>query len=268
MSTEQIEHAERMERKVQGLVDWMKARGAEAHAKGAVFGVSGGIDSALVVALAKRAWPDTCLGLVLPCHSLTEDLKDALEVLKVYDCPHRVLDLSDTYDTLMRSMAADGGAEGTSDTLGGSATRSADVVRLANANLKPRLRMLTLYYHANLLNYMVLGTSNRAEMYIGYSTKYGDGGVDIQPLGSLTKSEVREMSRYLGVPPGIVGKPPSAGLWEGQTDEDEMGMTYKDIDAYLQGQEVPEEVKRKIESRHKASEHKRRTPPIPDMQDH
>lgn len=257
MSTERMEHAERLERKVQGLVDWMKQQGAEAHAKGAVFGVSGGIDSALVVALAKRAWPDTCLGLVLPCHSLPEDLKDALEVLKIYDCPHRVLDLSDTYDTLMRSLPADGLAAG-----------SAHVVRLAKANLKPRLRMLTLYYHANLLNYMVLGTGNRAEIYIGYSTKYGDGGVDIQPLGSLTKGEVREMSRYLGVPPGIVGKPPSAGLWEGQTDEDEMGMTYKDIDAYLQGQEVPEEVKRKIESRHRASEHKRRTPPIPDMQDY
>ena len=240
---------EALERKVSRLVDWMKERGSEAHARGAVFGVSGGIDSALLLALAKRAWPDTCLGLVLPCHSLVQDMADALELLDLYHCPYRVQDLSDTYDTLLRSLPQEG---------------NADCLRLARANLKPRLRMVTLYYHANLYNYMVVGTGNKDEIYVGYSTKYGDGGVDIQPLGALTKGEVRELARYLGVPPRIVGKPPSAGLWEGQTDEGEMGMTYKDIDAYLQGQEVPEDVKRKIEGRHKTSEHKRRTPPIPD----
>ncbi|MGE5578500.1 MAG: NAD(+) synthase [Bacillota bacterium] len=242
---------EAMERKVQFLVEWMKERGAEARAKGAIFGVSGGIDSALVLALAKRAWPQNCLGLVLPCHSLQEDVDDALDILKQYECPYRVLDLSDTYETLLRSLPSEGPEE---------------CLRLARANLKPRLRMLTLYYHANLLNYMVVGTGNRDEIYVGYSTKYGDGGVDIQPLGALTKGEVRELARYLGVPPRIVGKPPSAGLWEGQTDEEEMGITYRDIDAYLQGQEVPEEVRLKIERRHRTSEHKRRTPPIPEME--
>jgi len=240
-----------MERKVQSLVEWMKERGAEARTQGAVFGVSGGLDSAVVLALSKRAWPDNCLGLVLPCHSLQEDIDDALDALKKFDCPYKVIDLTETYETLLRSLPGEG---------------PEDCLRLARANLKPRLRMTTLYYHANLLNYLVVGTGNRDEIYVGYSTKYGDSGVDIQPLGALTKGEVRELARYLGVPPRIVGKPPSAGLWKGQTDEGEMGITYKDLDAYLLGQEVPEEVRLKIERRHLSSEHKRRTPPIPEME--
>lgn len=242
---------EMLERKASRLVDWMKRRGAEARAKGAVFGVSGGVDSALVLALAKRAWPDNCLGLVMPCHSLPQDGADALELLEAFRCPYRVHDLGDAYDVLLRSLPQEGSSQN---------------FRLAKANLKPRLRMIVLYYYANLLDYMVVGTGNKDEMYVGYSTKYGDGGVDIQPLGALTKGEVCQLARYLGVPPQIVGKPPSAGLWEGQTDEEEMGLTYRDIDAFLQGQEVPEEVRLKIESRHRSSEHKRRTPPIPDLE--
>lgn len=238
-----------MERRVHLLVEWMKERGLEARTRGAVFGVSGGVDSALVLTLSKRAWPDDCLGLILPCHSLPDDRKDALELLHLFGCPYRESDLSEAYDALLRTLPE----------------TDSDGLRLAKANLKPRLRMIANYYYANLYNYLVVGTGNRDEIHVGYSTKYGDGGVDIQPLGNLTKGEVREMARYLGVPPRIVGKPPSAGLWEGQTDEEEMGLTYRDIDAYLQGQEVPGDVKEKIERRHKSSEHKRRTPPIPNL---
>ncbi len=238
-----------LERKAKSLVEWLKLQGDAAGAKGAVLGVSGGVDSALVLALAMRAWPDSCLGLVLPCHSIPKDCEDAVSLLEQFKCQYAVLDLSEAYDAFTRALPA----EDTPNLV------------LARANIKPRLRMVALYYYANLHNYLVLGTGNRDEIHVGYSTKYGDGGVDVQPLGSLTKVEVRELARYLGVPPGIVEKPPSAGLWEGQTDEAEMGLMYKDIDAYLLGLPVPEYIRRKIEARHASSGHKRRTPPIPKL---
>lgn len=185
-----------MERKVGSLVDWMRQKGAEAHARGAVFGVSGGVDSALVLALSKKAWPLDCLGLVLPCHSIAQDAEDALVLLDLFQCPHCVQDLTQTYDTLAGTLPQEGQGDR----------------HLALANLKSRLRMAALYYYANLHNYIVIGTGNRDEIYVGYSTKYGDSGVDIQPLGGLTKGQVREMAHYLGVPDRIVGKPPSGGL--------------------------------------------------------
>jgi len=236
------------------LVEWIRDRAREAGARGGVFGVSGGIDSALVLALAKRAFGSECLALILPCHSVQEDVDDALELVRLFDCPHKVVDLSPAYDALLASLRFAGGECG-----------SGSVTALAEANLKPRLRMAAWYYYANLMNYLVLGGSNRAEIYVGYSTKYGDTGVDIMPLGHLTKSEVREMAAHLGVPKRIVERTPSAGLWKGQTDEDEMGITYRDLDNYLFGKPVPDDVRAKIERRHRNSEHKRRMPPVPDV---
>jgi len=236
-----------IDERVARLVDWMREMGSEARARGGVFGISGGVDSALVLALSKRAWPDSSLGLVLPCHSQPEDAEDAFYLLDLFQCPHEVVDLTETYDTLVKVLPSLDMPE----------------LKLARANLKVRLRMATWYHFANLLSYIVVGTGNRDEVYVGYCTKYGDAGVDIMPLAGLTKGEVREMARHLGVPGRIVDKAPTAGLWKGQTDEGEMGLLYKDIDAYLLGREVPQEVAEKIESRHRASEHKRRTPPFP-----
>ena len=134
--------------------------------------------------------------------------------------------------------------------------------RLATANLKPRLRMTTLYAFANQLDYRVLGTGNRSELAVGYFTKYGDGGADFLPLGDLVKGEVRDLARYLGVPERIVTKPPSAGLWADQTDEAEMGLTYEELDAYLLTSEASPAVKAKVDAMHAASEHKRALPRI------
>jgi len=237
-----------LEEKVRFLVSWMRDRSNEAKAKGGVFGVSGGVDSALVLALAKLAWGDNCLGVVMPCHSISEDVEDALHLLQLFSCPHKLIDLSPVYDLLLETLS--GGHQSTP---------------LAQANLKPRLRMVTLYYYANLMNYIVVGTGNKDELFVGYFTKYGDGGVDILPLGDLTKTEVREMAKYLGVPVRIADKPPSAGLWKGQTDEAEMEILYRDLDKYLMGEPVPLEVKQKIERRHKMTTHKRRLPPIPKI---
>ena len=133
--------------------------------------------------------------------------------------------------------------------------------KLASANIKPRLRMITVYAIAQTLGYLVCGTGNKDEVTIGYFTKYGDGGSDFMPLADLTKGEVREIARVLNIPSVVIDKPPSAGLWEGQTDEQEMGLTYDVLDAYVSGQPVSERDAREIECRIRASEHKRSMPP-------
>ena len=125
--------------------------------------------------------------------------------------------------------------------------------------------MASLYYHANRLNYMVVGASNRSELSTGYFTKWGDGGVDIMPIGNLVKKQVVELARYLGIPEEIIKKPPSAGLWQGQTDEGEMGLTYQDLDNYLTIGRATAEIKNKIETMMAKAQHKRIMPPIPDF---
>jgi NAD+ synthase len=138
--------------------------------------------------------------------------------------------------------------------------------RVPLANMKPRLRMTTLYYFANTLNYLVAGTGNRSELAIGYFTKYGDGGCDLLPIGRLVKREVRAMAADLKVPRAIIDRTPSAGLWLGQTDEEEMGFTYADLERYLDegAQGVSPALAMKIERLMRASEHKRALPPMPD----
>jgi len=123
--------------------------------------------------------------------------------------------------------------------------------------------MSTLYYFANRLRYLVVGTGNRSEIAVGYSTKYGDAGADILPLGNLLKSRVRELASYLSIPNGIIEKTPSAGLWAGQTDEGEMGLSYEELDRYLASGEATDEIRRKVDAMARASAHKRAAPPVP-----
>ena len=147
-----------------------------------------------------------------------------------------------------------------------AAAGSADIKsRVPVANVKPRLRMATLYFVANSLNYLVAGTGNRAELTIGYFTKYGDGGVDVLPIGDLLKSEVRALARELGVPQPILDKAPSAGLWLGQTDEEEMGFTYAELERYLTGgpDAVAPALALRLERMIRATDHKRTMAPTP-----
>ena len=130
------------------------------------------------------------------------------------------------------------------------------------ANIKPRLRMTMLYYEGGLNKYLVVGTSNKSELVIGYYTKYGDGGVDIEPIGNLVKSQVLELARYLQIPEIIINKTPTAGLWEGQTDELEMGVTYRELDHYILNGCASDSAKSRIEKLIKVSEHKRHMPPV------
>ena len=230
------------------LTDWIRAEVTAGGGRGAVFGLSGGIDSAVVATLAKQAFPHHTLGVLMPCHSDPRDAEDGALVAHHFDVPSATVDLAPVYDLLLLQLA------GSSTDLPQS--------RLATANLKPRLRMTTLFAFANQLGYRVLGTGNRSELAVGYFTKYGDGGVDLLPLGSLVKSEVRDLARSLGVPERIITKPPSAGLWADQTDEAEMGLTYEELDAYLLTSAASPAVKAKVDAINAAGEHKRALPRI------
>lgn len=230
------------------ISNWIREQVRRAGVGGTVFGLSGGVDSAVVAALCKEATGEDTLGLIMPCHSLDEDITHARLLADTFQVKTLTVDLSPVFDSL-KAMLPEGN-------------------QLAYANLKPRLRMMTLYYFANLNHYLVIGTGNKSEISVGYFTKYGDGGVDILPLGDFLKSEVRELARSLKVPRVIIDKPPSAGLWAGQTDESEMGVTYEEIDNYLKGLEekttsnLTSQVKNKINAMMMASEHKRTPIPI------
>ena len=187
------------------------------------------------------------------------DEEDARLVAATFGIPIARVDLTATFDALSEALTT--GIKGL--------PHHVDVLdikqQLPDANIKPRLRMASLYFIANSLNYLVAGTGNRSELLLGYFTKYGDGGVDLLPLGRLLKSEVRAMSAEVGVPARIIDKPPTAGLWMGQTDEEEMGFSYETLEKYLHHgpSAVPPEIAQRIDRLQKASEHKRRLPPMP-----
>lgn len=237
-----------MEKLAIKLVAWIQERVGDASCKGIVLGLSGGLDSAVLGVLCKKAFPDNVLGIMMPCHSVPGDEEHAAMLAEKFGIPTKTIVLDGVYDTFLRVLPDFQPEERAGN--------------LARANLKARLRMVTLYHAANQLGYLVGGSGNRSELTIGYFTKFGDSGVDILPLGNLVKGEVRELARYLGVPDEIIDKPPSAGLWEGQTDEQEMGFTYEALDRYILTGEAPGELKVIFEARKHASAHKGETPPI------
>lgn len=238
-----------MEKIVNDIVEWMQQEVNKARAKGLLVGVSGGLDSAVVAYLIKRAYPSASLGVIMPLQSNPNDITDAQQVVEQCQINHLQIDLSTTHDILYSHIQTEIEKKEHITNLNNH--------RLADANLRARLRMSTLYTIATHYNYLVVGTDNASEWYTGYFTKYGDGGVDLLPIVSFTKGEVREMAEYLGVPHHVIYKRPSADLWEGQTDETEMGTTYDKIDAYLKGQDIPTKDREIIEQMHQRTEHKR-----------
>jgi NAD+ synthase len=228
------------------IISWIRQQVGVAGARGVVLGLSGGVDSSVAASLCVQALgKNRVLGLFMPCHSHAQDLRDARLIAKKLGIKTRLIDLTAAYEALLRSLPAAG--------------------KLAQANLRPRLRMLTLYYFANELDYLVCGTGNKSELMAGYFTKYGDGGADILPIADLLKKDVIKLARALGVARHIIGKPPTAGLWPGQTDEGEMGITYDQLDDILERLEqkrkqiaVPALVN-KVRAMIKRSEHKRKS---------
>ncbi|MBN2053208.1 NAD+ synthase [Candidatus Woesearchaeota archaeon] len=244
--------AQEMEKQI---VAWIKKQVQDAGCKGVIFGMSGGIDSAVVGALCKKAFPDNVMALYLPCFSNPTDVEHAKLATKAFNIPAKEIELSPVFSAFYKALE---GKE-----------YDKKEKSMAIANLKPRLRMCSLYYYANKLNYMVVGTGNKSEATVGYFTKYGDGGVDLLPIADLLKKDVRKLAKHLRVPQPIIDKAPTAGLWDGQTDEGEMGLSYEELDSIIELMEkkkpfkgiAPEKVD-KVKRMNAISEHKRRTAPI------
>ena len=247
-----------MSDRAERIAKWLRARVEGAGARGFVFGLSGGIDSAVVARVCQIASPQRVLGVLLPCYSHSQDEEDARLVASTFSIPVVRVDLGSTFDALTGSLHS--AIKGLPTHVGVLDIKQ----QMPEANVKPRLRMTALYFIANALNYLVAGTGNRSELSLGYFTKYGDGGVDLLPIGGLLKSEVRALGRELGVPDRVIDKPPTAGLWVGQTDEAEMGFTYDALETFLRNgpSAVDPAIGTRIERLQKVSEHKRGLPPI------
>lgn len=242
------------ERVAERIIDFIRGQVKFANASGVVIGVSGGIDSAVVAVLCVRAvGKENVLATIMPEKGITaeEDVVDAINLARSLGIEFKVIEIRDIVEMLLAKL--------------GNGNKNAEI------NLKPRIRMLINYYYANSLNRLVVGTGNKSEISIGYFTKFGDGGVDIQPIGDLYKTEVFEFARFLGVPEKIIRKKPTAGLWVGQTDEGEIGLSYVELDAILR--EIERGIVRDDENFQRVlrlvrnSEHKRKMPPIAKVRD-
>lgn len=233
------------------IITWIRESVTTAGCTGVVIGMSGGIDSSVVSVLCKYAFPDTILGVILPCYSNDTDQEHAKNVAEQFSIPVKVVDLNEIYSAFIKNVSCD--------------CKETETKKIADANIKPRLRMAVLYYYANLFNCVVVGATNKSELEIGYFTKYGDGGVDLMPIGMLVKDQVRQLAAYLGIPQEIIDKTPSAGLWDGQTDEEEMGLTYKELDRYILTGECDNSIKSKIDMLAGRGYHKKSLPIIPSF---
>lgn len=239
-----------IEKEVDLITKWIKDYVESTHADGVVVGNSGGKDCATVIALATKALgKDKVLAISMPCNSNEEDYNDAKLVSDKFGVQLLKIDLTNTYELFEKTV----------NNIITPKEEWRD--REAKINTKPRLRMTTLYYIAQNLNYLVIGTGNKCEATVGYTTKWGDNASDFNPIGEFTVAEVFEIARYLGVPEKIINKAPSDGLGK-QTDEEKLGVTYKQIAEYIETGTTEEKALEIIKRKEKASEHKRKPIPI------
>lgn len=234
----------------ENAIKWIKEYVEKTGAKGVVVGNSGGKDSATVIAMATKALgKEKVLTIAMPCNSIIEDLEDAKLVSKTFDVKLLEVDLTDSYNTLECSI---------------NKTISNIEIELnseAKVNIKPRMRMLTLYGIAQSLEYLVIGTGNLCERMVGYTTKWGDSASDFNPIANFTVDEVLAIGEYLGVPDKIIHKAPADGLG-GLTDEEKMGISYKQIAEYIETGKTEIDAMKIIERKNKNSKHKRSLVPF------
>jgi len=243
------------------ITDFLKTYVKQSGAKGIVLGLSGGIDSAVTALLCTRAiGSKKVMCLFLPDTTTpTNDRNHYQQFIKEFNIQSEELNISTIVQHFSKTL-----------------NNTSNVID--QANLKARIRMTMLYHYTNCTNTLVCGTSNKSELLVGYFTKYGDGGVDIFPLGDLYKTQIYQVAHFLHLPKEMITKAPQAGLWHGQTDENELGMTYETLDKILYGLEVKlplQEIQKsvtvgindikRIQNMRKTSQHKRRSPLVPKI---
>ena len=230
---------------------------SQRQSSGVIFGLSGGIDSAVIAALCVKSLKSKSLALVMPDSKVTPraDTEDALKLVDKLGLDYKLIDISLVHSEYSKYLEPN---------------------TLALGNLRARMRTNILYYYANSKNLLVLGSSDRSEYLIGYFTKFGDGASDLLPTVSLYKTQIREFAKYLGVPDSIISKKSSPSLWQGHLAEDEIGLSYEEVDLILycivdknlslqetsRLSEIDLVVVDKIHKLYKKSEHKRITPKI------
>lgn len=207
-----------VEKTKEKIIKFIQETVSKANADGIVIGISGGIDSAVSAYLASEAiGSEKVFGVLMPSKTTpTEDKIHANELVKILNINYKEIAINNLLNEFVKITNTE---------------HLNDDVSLGN--LKARIRMSILYYYANLKNYIVIGTGNKSEMLIGYFTKFGDGACDMEPIGNLYKCQVKELSQYLKIPNEIINKPPRGGLWNKQTDEEEIGMSYEVLDRLL-----------------------------------
>jgi len=241
------------------LLDFIKGYAEKTQAKGLVVGLSGGIDSSTVAALsAKAIGGDKVLGICLPEHQTwnEQDIQHAKDISELFTIQFKLIDITSTIETIRKTIPNYNLEQ-----------------RIPDGNIKARSRMVILYYYANSLQRLVVGSGDKSEIMLGYFTKWGDYCADLAPLADLFKTQVQALARHLNLPEEIVAKAPTPALWPGQSAEGELGLKYETLDLILYGLEhfmLPEEISRqlnlplesvtRIEERWLRSEHKRRPP--------
>ncbi|GAB7055897.1 ammonia-dependent NAD(+) synthetase [Paenibacillus naphthalenovorans] len=243
-------------------VDFLKEYVLKSGVDGLLIAISGGIDSAVATGLCKQATDELTaekgreyktVGVFQP-YGKQEDIDDSYAVAEAFNLKYRV---ETNIEEAVNEIALE--AEYGLKSIGVHRHLS----RAGKGNVKARTRMVIQYALAFELNLLVVGTDHASEAITGFFTKYGDGAVDITPLSTLNKRQVRELARKLGVPQSVLDKAPTAGLWEGQTDENELGITYDDNSDYLEGKTISPQAQAKLEQQYLKTEHKRA--PIPGI---
>ena len=234
--------------RLEKILAWLEKYKADTHCEGVVLGISGGKDSTVVAMLAKKVWGDNVVGVMMP-NGEQIDIADSIEIVEKLGLRHCTVNLAAAFNSLCSEIEE---------------KSSLEISKQAKTNIPPRMRMTTLYAIAQTLGYRVIGTGNASEAFIGWTTKWGDGAYDLNPIAGLTCSEVMALgasiAKEFGLDEKFARKAPSDGL-TGKTDEDNFGFTYAELDNYIiNGVCESDEVREKIDRMHKFSAHKRKMP--------